>query len=119
MDDLIQSHSCGEALREPGQAAEIQPLDEEKASQLAELFRAMGDTNRVRIIGLLKQHELCVHDVAELLQMSQSAVSHQMRTLRQMRLVSVRRQGRHVYYTLNDQHVRQVFKIGLEHIECG
>lgn len=91
-------------------------LDESAAVDLAELFRTMGDANRMRIISLLIQHELCVHDVANLLGMSQSAVSHQMRALRQMRLVKSRKEGRNVYYTLDDDHVAQLFAIGLEHL---
>lgn len=94
-------------------------LDESTAVDLAELFRTMGDTNRMRIIALLMKHELCVHDVANLLDMSQSAVSHQMRALRQMRLVKSRKVGRNVYYTLDDDHVAQLFAIGLEHLRDG
>lgn len=94
-------------------------LAEDRATSVAELFRTMGDMNRVRIISLLLHHELCVHDIAELLNMSQSAVSHQMRALRQMRLVRNRKEGRHVYYALDDEHVRQLFEIGLEHAEDG
>lgn len=119
MDQVFQSHSCGDVLNNEPHVAEDDILEEEKAASLAELFRAMGDTNRMRIIGLLLHHELCVHDLAVLLDMSQSAVSHQMRSLRQMRLVKSRKDGRHVYYTLDDDHVRQVFQIGLEHVECG
>ena len=119
MDQLFTSHTCGDALSNEPHVAEEDILEEEKASSLAELFRAMGDTNRMRIISLLLNHELCVHDIAVLLGMSQSAVSHQMRSLRQMRLVKSRKEGRHVYYTLDDDHVRQVFQIGLEHVECG
>ena len=119
MDHTFQSHSCGDVLSNEPHVAEEDILEEEKAANLAELFRAMGDTNRIRIIGLLLDHELCVHDIAVLLGMSQSAVSHQMKSLRQMRLVKSRKEGRHVYYTLDDDHVRQVFQIGLEHVECG
>lgn len=119
MDQTFQSHTCGDVLQDERHIAEDDVLGEEKAASLAELFRTMGDTNRMRIIGLLLHHELCVHDIAHLLDMSQSAVSHQMRSLRQMRLVKSRKDGRHVYYTLDDNHVRQVFQIGLDHVECG
>lgn len=119
MDTIFRSHTGGDVLQAEPHIAEEDVLDEEKAASLAELFRAMGDANRMRIVGLLLHHELCVHDVAVLLDMSQSAVSHQMRSLRQMRLVKSRKEGRHVYYTLDDDHVRQVFQIGLEHVECG
>lgn len=119
MVNSTKSHTCGDVLNDDVHLAEADILEEDKAASLAELFRAMGDANRIRIISLLLHHELCVHDIAFLLDMSQSAVSHQMRSLRQMRLVKSRKDGRHVYYTLNDDHVRQVFQIGLEHVECG
>ena len=93
-----------------------EPLAMERAGELAELFRTMGDTNRMRIISVLREHELCVHDITTLLEMTQSAVSHQLRALRRMKLVKSRRDGRHIYYTLDDEHVEQLFKIGLEHI---
>jgi DNA-binding transcriptional ArsR family regulator len=91
-------------------------IAEEQAVELADLFRAMGDANRMRIVSVLIHHELCVHDIASLVDMSQSAVSHQLRALRQMRLVKSRRDGRNVYYTLDDDHVRQLFEVGLEHV---
>lgn len=94
-------------------------IDEAKAAGLAELFRAMGDTNRMRIVSLLLEDELCVQDIAAQSGMSQSAVSHQMRALRQMRLVRARKVGRQVFYRLDDDHVRQLFEIGLEHVEEG
>lgn len=93
---------------------EALPTDE--AITLAELFRAMGDANRLRIISLLRETELCVHDIAAQLEMSQSAVSHQMRALRLMRVVKSRRDGRHMFYTLDDAHVEQLFDIGLAHV---
>lgn len=94
-------------------------LDEVRAADLAALLKAMGDTNRIRIISLLMTQELCVHDISGLLDLSQSAVSHQMRTLRQMRLVRARREGRHMYYALDDDHVRQLFAVGLAHVDEG
>ena len=97
IDHTFQSHSCGDVLSNEPHVAEEDILEEVKAASLAELFRAMDDTNRMHIIALLLDHELCVHDVAMLLNMSQSAVSHQMRALRQMRFVKSRKDGRHVY----------------------
>ncbi|GAB4520676.1 MAG: hypothetical protein OHK0046_31230 [Anaerolineae bacterium] len=105
----METYACG--------TAQIAPLDEEQAVPLAELFKTMGDPNRMRIISLLLESELCVVDIARLLGMGQSAVSHQMRALRVMRLVKVRKAGRHVYYTLDDDHVRQLFEIGLAHVK--
>lgn len=112
---VAEQHSCGQDK----QQASVDLLEEARATTVAALFRTMGDMNRIRIISLLRQHELCVHDIAELLEMSQSAVSHQMRALRQMRLVRHRKAGRHVYYTLDDEHVQQLFEIGLAHAEDG
>ena len=114
MIDNIQQR---QQLEDP--SAGIDALDEDKAAQLAQLFQAMADTNRMRIVSMLLDHELCVHDIATLLEMSQSAVSHQMRALRQMHLVKARKDGRHVYYSLDDEHVGQLFHIGLDHVECG
>ena len=112
----VQTHTCGEADERQQHPAANDLLDDDAAVDLAELFRAMGDANRMRIVSVLIHHELCVHDIASLVDMSQSAVSHQLRALRQMRLVKSRRDGRNVYYTLDDDHVRQLFEVGLEHV---
>ena len=91
-------------------------LRKDAAAQLAELFKTLGDPNRLRIISVLMHHELCVHDIIALVGLSQSAVSHQLRVLRQMHLVRTRKEGRHVYYALDDGHVRDLFRLSLEHI---
>ena len=91
-------------------------MDDDSATNLAELFKTLGDPNRLRIISVLMRHELCVHDIIELVGLSQSAVSHQLRVLRQMRLVRTRKEGRHVYYALDDEHVYELFRLSLEHI---
>jgi len=83
---------------------------------LAATFRILGDPTRVRIIDVLASGELCVCDIAELVGMSESAVSHQLRLLRGMRLVRPRRSGRQVYYTLDDQHIIALFRQGLRHV---
>jgi ArsR family transcriptional regulator len=83
---------------------------------LAETFRLLGDPTRVRIIDVLASGELCVCDIAELVGMSESAVSHQLRLLRGMRLVRPRRAGRQVYYTLDDRHIISLFQEGLKHV---
>jgi ArsR family transcriptional regulator len=88
-----------------------------KAAQLAQTFKALSDPTRVRIVSALLGNELCVHELAESLQMSQSAISHQLRTLRELRLVRFRKEGRHVYYALDDEHIHDLFQRGLEHIE--
>jgi DNA-binding transcriptional ArsR family regulator len=99
--------------------AHLQLIDGSAAIWLAELFKALADPSRVRIISALTYTELCVHDLAVALDMSQSAVSHQLRSLREMRLVRFRKEGRHVYYQLDDEHIRDLFRRGLEHVEHG
>jgi DNA-binding transcriptional ArsR family regulator len=95
------------------------PLDERTAAQLAELFRAFSDTSRVRLIAALVDGELNVAALAEQVGISESAVSHHMRGLRQMRLVQARKQGRQVYYCLDDDHVAALFRQGLDHVQHG
>lgn len=89
------------------------------ARTLAELFKALGDPTRVRMLSVLADTEVCVGDLSEALGMGQSAVSHQLRYLRELRLVRARRDGKHVFYKLDDDHVRSLFKQGLEHVIHG
>src|SRR5215203_323870 len=84
---------------------------------LAETFRALGDPTRVRILDVLSHGELCVCDLAAVLSLSQSAVSHQLRLLRGLRLVRARRAGRIVFYSLDDQHIMSLFRQTLQHVE--
>jgi ArsR family transcriptional regulator len=84
---------------------------------MAQIFHALADPTRVRILSALRQGELCVGDLAQALNMSISAISHQLRLLRELRLVRNRRRGRHIYYTLDDDHVHDMFRIGLAHIQ--
>jgi ArsR family transcriptional regulator, lead/cadmium/zinc/bismuth-responsive transcriptional repressor len=84
---------------------------------LAETFRLLGDTTRVRILDALARAELCVSDIARILDLSESAVSHQLRLLRGMRVVRARRAGRLVFYALDDQHINRLFEQALEHVE--
>ena len=92
-------------------------LGDDSVVALAETFNVLGDATRVRILDALARAELCVQDIARLLGLSESAVSHQLRLLRGMRLVRPRRAGRMVYYTLDDQHIVGLFEQGLEHVE--
>ncbi len=94
-------------------------LDYDAAARVAELFKALSDPTRVRIIGLLAHAELCVGDLARILEMSQPAVSHQLRVLRNLRIVRGRKEGRHVYYTLMDEHIHDLFDQGLAHVQFG
>jgi ArsR family transcriptional regulator, lead/cadmium/zinc/bismuth-responsive transcriptional repressor len=91
-------------------------LDEHTAAHVAELFRAFSDTSRVRILYALIDHELNVSALAEMVGVSESAVSHHMRGLRQMRLVQARRDGKEVYYRIEDPHIIALFQQGVEHI---
>ena len=89
----------------------------ESAEELAETFRVLGDATRVRILDAISRTERCVNDIAEVVGLSESAVSHQLRLLRGMRLVRPRRQGRMVYYALDDHHIVRLFEQGLEHVQ--
>ncbi len=89
---------------------------EETLYDLAELFKVFGDTTRIKIICALYESEMCVCDIAALLNMTQSAVSHQLRTLKNARLVKFRRQGKVVYYSLDDEHIMRIFNEGLNHV---
>ena len=94
-------------------------LSELVALRVADLFTTLSDASRVRIISALLEEEMSVGVLAEKLGMSESAVSHQLRGLRQMRLVRARRQGRRMFYRLDDEHVRQLFLMGVDHVEHG
>jgi DNA-binding transcriptional ArsR family regulator len=94
-------------------------LDERSAAQVAELFRAFSDPSRVRIIAALTAGELNVSALAGAAEISESAVSHHLRGLRQMRLVRARKEGRQVFYCLDDDHVAALFRQGLDHVRHG
>lgn len=91
--------------------------NEEELYDLAELFKVFGDSTRIRILYVLFEEELCVCDIAEALQMTQPAISHQLRILKQAKLVKNRREGKSVFYSLADGHVRTIIAQGKEHIE--
>ena len=118
------------ATQSVGDACEIQFVDEEKVENvrramksveaiglLAETFRILGDPTRIKIAFALSKEELCVCDIANLLGVSQSAVSHSLRTLRQMKLVRFRKEGKIAYYTLDDEHIANLFDEGFRHVE--
>lgn len=90
--------------------------DEEILYDLAELFKIFGDSTRIRILYVLFESEMCVCDIAQLLGMSQSAISHQLRSLKQSKLVKYRREGKTVFYSLADTHVRTILNQGMEHV---
>lgn len=91
--------------------------DEDELYDLAEIFKVFGDSTRIKILYVLFESEMCVCDIAQLLNMNQSAISHQLKILKQSRLVKSRREGKAVFYSLADGHVRTIINQGLEHIE--
>ena len=91
--------------------------DEDPIYEVAELFKVFGDTTRIRILYGLFEAEMCVCDIAEMLSLTPSAISHQLKLLKQFRLVKSRREGKTVYYSLADDHVRSIIDTGREHIE--
>lgn len=93
--------------------------DTQELTALAEVFKVFGDPTRIRLLWALSEADRCVNELAELLDIGQSAVSHQLRLLRQARLVRYRRQGKTSVYSLDDDHVRQIFQLGLSHIREG
>lgn len=95
---------------------EQQP-DDEILYDLAELFKVFGDSTRIKILYSMFEHELCVNDIAGLLNLSQSSVSHQLRILKTSKLVKFRREGKSIYYSLDDEHVRSIISMGMEHVE--
>lgn len=105
----------------PGLLQKVQQTipEETELYDLAELFKVFGDTTRIRILFVLFEAEVCVCDLAELLHMTQSAISHQLRILKQNKLVKCRREGKSMFYSLADDHVRTIIAQGTEHIEEG
>ena len=90
--------------------------EEEILYDLAEFYKVFGDTTRIKILYILLKSEMCVCDISQVLGVSQSAVSHQLRMLKQMKLVKYRREGKSVFYSLSDHHIEQILSQGLEHI---
>ena len=109
---------CEEVCTHPDILDRVKPEmpDEERLYDLAELFKVFGDTTRIRILYTLFESEMCVCDIAELLNMTQSAISHQLRILKQAHLVRNRREGKTIYYFLSDDHVRTIIAQGFEHL---
>ena len=92
-------------------------LDDDKITRLSETFKALSDPTRLNIIYILSQNSLCVCDIAQVLDMTQSAISHHLRILRNLKLVKFRKEGKMVIYSLDDDHVLQLFKQGLDHVK--
>jgi DNA-binding transcriptional ArsR family regulator len=107
-------------LEQTAPEKEKQPVempDDEVLYELADLFRVFGDSTRIKILYALHDSELCVQDIADAVQLSQSAVSHQLRVLKDSKLVRFRREGKTVFYALDDDHVRSILSMGMDHIE--
>jgi DNA-binding transcriptional ArsR family regulator len=115
-NDTIESCKCNFIHEDVVNDARDNMPQEEMLYDLAELFKVFGDTTRVKIIYALFSSEMCVCDIANLLGMTQSAISHQLRVLKQARLVKYRKDGKVVYYSLDDDHIKHIFKCGLCHI---
>lgn len=90
---------------------------DEVLENIADTFKIFGDKTRIRILFLLHANELCVCDIAQLLDMNQSAISHQLRLLKQAKLIKSRRDGKQMYYSLDDSHVRTILRMGMEHVQ--
>ena len=91
-------------------------LNEDLIIDLSELFKIFGDSTRIKIINVLLNDELCVNDISKITNVSQSAVSHQLRILKSSKLVKYRKDGNLIYYSLDDNHVKRIFELGCEHI---
>jgi len=117
MTDQISTCSADHTDESLARTARQYLLDGITATHIAELFKALSDPTRVRIIGVLANAELCVGDLCLVLGMTQPAVSHQLRLLRNLHIVRTRKEGRHVFYTLDDSHIRDLFEQGLAHIQ--
>lgn len=109
---------CGYLHVHEDKVAKVQAMmpDDDTLMRLSELFKVFGDSTRIRILYVLFESEVCVCDIAKLLGMTQSAVSHQLRILKQARLIRSRRDGKTVFYTLADEHVATLLRQGTEHI---
>lgn len=116
MENKIESCSCNVIHKEVIEMVKETLPKEETLYDLAELFKVFGDSTRIKIICALFESEMCVCDLSNLLNMSQSAISHQLRVLKAARLVKFKRDGKVVYYSLDDDHIKQIYDAGLSHI---
>ncbi len=116
MENKSESCSCNVIHKEVVENVKNKLPKEETLYDLAELFKVFGDSTRIKIICSLFESEMCVCDLSVLLNISQSAISHQLRVLKSARLVKFRRDGKVIYYSLDDEHIKQIFDAGLHHI---
>jgi len=113
--------SCQELKTNPDNIKLVREcmIEELDAIRLSEVFKVLGDQTRIKIISALSRCDMCVCDIAEAIGMTQSAVSHQLRLMRNMKLVRYRKEGKSVFYTLDDDHILQLFNQGMEHVRHG
>ena len=116
MENKSESCSCNVIHKEVVENVKNKLPKEETLYDLAELFKVFGDSTRIKTICSLFESEMCVCDLSVLLNISQSAISHQLRVLKSARLVKFRRAGKVIYYSLDDEHIKQIFDAGLHHI---
>ena len=117
IDDTVECCECNEVHEELLKIVNETMSEETELYDLAELFKVFGDSTRIRILFVLFEAEVCVCDLAKVLNMTQSAISHQLRILKQNKLVNSRREGKSVFYSPADGHVRTIIAQGREHIE--
>jgi len=115
-DTFLDRCDCNVIHEETVKRVMLAMPDEAELYDLAELFKVFGDLTRIKILCALNESEMCVCDLANLLSMTQSSISHQLRVLKQARLVRYRRDGKTVYYSIDDEHVRHIFDLGLVHL---
>ena len=116
MENKVESCSCNIIHKDVVEEVKDKLPQEEILYDLAELFKVFGDSTRIKIVCSLFESEMCVCDLSALLNISQSAISHQLRVLKSARLVKFRRAGKVIYYSLDDEHIKQIFDAGLHHI---
>lgn len=114
--DNLESCDCTIIHNDIVEMVKANLLTEEKSYDLSEFFKVFGDNTRIKIIHALSMEEMCVCDISALLNISRSAISHQLKGLRQSKLVKPRKEGKVVYYSLDDDHIKQIFNQGLQHI---
>lgn len=117
IDDTVECCDCNEVHEELLKIVNETMPEETELYDLAELFKVFGDSTRIRILFVLFEAEVCVCDLAKVLNMTQSAISHQLRILKQNKLVKSRREGKSIFYSLADDHVRTIINQGRDHIE--
>lgn len=116
MEKIYEQCECNQVHEDVVQRVRDAMPSDELLADAAELFKVFGDSTRTRILSALFEAELCVCDIASLLSMTKSAVSHQLRILRQTKIVKNRKSGKEVYYSLDDGHIAQIYKTALEHL---